>query len=114
MDAFFDKLAHQLSSNGAITGDQLKLVVSILSSYFFAYAYRYLPANGSTSRVASIRHMYSISIALYTTLIFLKLYTGFLHISLTSLITFLLIKHSHSSIAPWINFAVVMVSMSLW
>ncbi|CAO3599729.1 unnamed protein product [Absidia cylindrospora] len=123
MDAFFEKVAYQIGG-GAITRDQLKLVVSLMSSYIFAYLYRYLPAQLSTlsssssssivsSRAANVKHMYSIGIALFTTLIFLKLYTGFLHISITCISTYLLMKYNHSQQGPWINFILVLTSMSL-
>ncbi|KAI9307635.1 MBOAT, membrane-bound O-acyltransferase family-domain-containing protein [Cunninghamella echinulata] len=105
MDALFDKGAYLLSG-GVVTGDQLKLVVSILSSYFFAMFYRNLEK-------PTVKHLYSITIALFTTLIVLKLYIGFLHISLTSLFSYIWMKYDHSYRGPWINFIFVMISMSI-
>ncbi|KAI8069350.1 MBOAT, membrane-bound O-acyltransferase family-domain-containing protein [Gongronella butleri] len=104
LDALFDKGAQLLGAG--VTGDQLKLVFSIFSSYFFAWIYTLLPARAST------KHLFSVIVTLMTMLGLLKMYSGFLHITLTSLFTYLCMKYNRSPSGPWLNFVVVMTSMS--
>lgn len=44
----------------------------------------------------------------------LRSYIGFLHIGSTCLISYLLVKYYRGSRMPWINFAIVIISMSIW
>lgn len=107
MDAFFEKLSMLLGGN--IPRDHLKLMACVIATYPGAILYRRLPADKP-----ALKHLFSIIYVLFTMLAVLHSYVGFMHIGLTALFTYYFMKYYHGSNGPWINFAISMLSMSIW
>lgn len=107
MDAFFEAASAKLGGNP--TAEQLKIVASILSSYPCALLFKLIPA-----KQTQVKHVFSILVTSYIMTSVLHYYQGFLHISLICLFTWSWMKFYKGSNGPWINFAVVMLSMSIW
>ncbi|KAK4509413.1 Pantothenate kinase [Mucor velutinosus] len=106
MDAFFEVASAKLGGNP--TAEQLKIVASILSSYPCALLFKLIPAKN-----AQMKHLFSILVTSYIMTSVLHYYQGFVHISLICLFTWTWMKFYKGSNGPWINFAVVMLSMSI-
>lgn len=107
MDAFFQTASAKLGGNP--TAEQLKIVASILSAYPCALVFKLIPA-----KQTQLKHLFSILVTSYIMTFVLHYYRGFVHISLICLFTWTWMKFYKGSNGPWINFAVVMLSMSIW
>ena len=103
MDTLLVKISNLLGGN--IAPDHLKLVFSIISTYPCAVIFKRIQHK-------QYKHAFSILYTLCIMLGLLKMYQGFLHIITISLSSYLLLKYYPK--ASWINFAVVMISMSIW
>ena len=107
MDHLFESLADRMGDQ--ISGDHLKLVVCVVASLPLAVVYRTLPPKRPT-----IRHLFSIFYAIITIVFVLKFYLGALHIGLTGLFTYFFMKYYQGKHIAYINFIIVMTSLSIW
>ncbi|KAI9483586.1 MAG: MBOAT, membrane-bound O-acyltransferase family-domain-containing protein [Benjaminiella poitrasii] len=105
MDAFFEQASAKMGGNP--TAEQLKIVASILSAYPCAVLFRLIPA-----QQILMKHLFSICITSYIMTAVLHSYTGFMHVAISCLFTYLFMKYYKGKNGPWINFAVIMLSMS--
>lgn len=105
MDSFFIKIANMMG--GQVNTDHLKLLTCVLSTYPLALLFNKLP-NPLT------KHLLSIFYTCFVLLIVLKSWIGFIHLTSTSLFTYFFMKFYHRKNGPWINFFVIMLSMSIW
>ncbi|ORX52816.1 MBOAT-domain-containing protein [Hesseltinella vesiculosa] len=103
MDAFFVRLANLAGDQ--VQPDHLKLVFSLLSAYPAAYLHRSLPN-------AYLKHWFSICFTCFLMVKVLASWQGFCHIVGTSLFTYAFMRFYHGPHGPWINFALVMLSLS--
>lgn len=107
MDAFFELASAKLGGNP--TAEQLKIVASILSSYPCALLFKLIPA-----KQTKLKHLFSILVTSYIMTSVLHYYFGFIHIILVCLFTWAFMKFYKGKNGSWINFAVIMLSMSIW
>ena len=105
MDQLFIRLSESLG--GRVAPDHLKLAFSILSTYPSAFVFKRL---GSST----LKHLFSIVYTSWIMLFVLQLTTGFIHIMSAATITYVLGRYCHTKQLAWINFAMAMLSMSIW
>ncbi|KAI8977287.1 MBOAT, membrane-bound O-acyltransferase family-domain-containing protein [Mycotypha africana] len=105
MDAFFEQTSAKLGGNP--TADQLRIVASILSSYPCALLFKFIPSNQIL-----LKHLYSICITSYIMVSVLHYHYALIHVVAACMFTYLFMKYCKSKKAPWINFIVIMLSMS--
>ncbi|KAI8979241.1 MBOAT, membrane-bound O-acyltransferase family-domain-containing protein [Mycotypha africana] len=106
MDSFFDYLSSSLLGD-RIAPDHLKLAVSILSTYPSAILFTHLKSS-------NIRHAFSIAYTSFILLYVLKMYDGFTHTLIVSMSSYLLLRSRQvTSTLAWVNFTLVMFSMSV-
>ncbi|KAI8061625.1 MBOAT, membrane-bound O-acyltransferase family-domain-containing protein [Gongronella butleri] len=92
-------------AGGQVQADHLKLVFCIVSAFPAAVVHRCLPN-------AFIKHWMTI---LFTSFLMLKVLNasrGFAHIIGTSLFSYIFTKYYRGSRGPWINFALIMISLA--
>ncbi|KAI8643651.1 MBOAT, membrane-bound O-acyltransferase family-domain-containing protein [Parasitella parasitica] len=106
MDAFFELASSKLGGNP--TAEQLKIVASILSSYPCALLFRLIPDSQT-----QMKHLFSILVTSYIMTSVLHYYHGFLHIVIVCLFTWTFMKFYKGKHGPWVNFAVIMLHMSI-
>ncbi|CAO3597992.1 unnamed protein product [Absidia cylindrospora] len=104
MDALFNKLAGMMG--GQVNTDHLKLLTCLFATYPSAFIFNALPN-------PLMKHLFSIGFSTYVLLGILRSWLGFFHITATCLFTWLFMKYYHGKRGPWINFFVIMVSMSI-
>lgn len=104
MDEFFNKFSLLLGGN--VAPDHLKLAFSIISTYPCAVLFKRIETKW-------IKHLFSILYTSCIMLFVLRLYDGYIHIVSIGLISYLLMKYYQGPKAEWINFTLVMVSMSI-
>lgn len=107
MDAFFANASAKMG--GTPTAEQLKIMASILSSYPCAMLFKLIP----NSQV-QLKHLFSIFITSYIMISVLHYYDGFMHITASCLFTYFFMKYYKRKNGAWINFFVIMLSMSTW
>lgn len=105
MDEFFDK--GSLLLGGKVAPDHLKLAFSIIFTYPCAIIFKRIESKW-------VKHLFSIVYTTYIMLGILKLYEGFIHITTIGLISYILMRYCTHRKVAWINFIIVMMSMSLW
>jgi lysophospholipid acyltransferase len=105
MDAFFIKASDILGGN--VAPDHLKLAFSIISTYPCAVLFKRIETKW-------IKHIFSILYTSYIMLFVLRLYDGYIHVVSIGLISYLLMKYYKGPKAEWINFTLVIASMSIW
>ncbi|CAO3634735.1 unnamed protein product [Cunninghamella echinulata] len=91
---------------GQVNTDHLKLLTCVLSTYPLALLFNVLPN-------PLMKHLLSIFYTCFVLIIVLSSWLGFLHLTLTSLFTYFFMKYYHGKNGPWINFFIIMVSMSI-
>ncbi|KAL0064745.1 Lysophospholipid acyltransferase [Marasmius tenuissimus] len=99
MDALFAPL---VDATGA-SPDQIKLIVCLLIAYPLGSLYVRIPSNTPT-----LRHLFSIGIALFFLLPMLNMYTGLLQLLGDMLFTYFVAKYHKGSAMPWIVFFFVL------
>ncbi|KAI7900050.1 MBOAT, membrane-bound O-acyltransferase family-domain-containing protein, partial [Cokeromyces recurvatus] len=105
MDAFFEQASAKMG--GTPTAEQLKIVASILSSYPCAILFKLIP-----DQQTLVKHLFSIFITSFIMISVLHSYAGFIHITLSCFFTFIFMKYYKRKNGPWINFVIIMISMS--
>ncbi|KAI9286153.1 membrane bound O-acyltransferase [Umbelopsis sp. AD052] len=103
LDPYFDQAGKAMD----MPPDHLKIVFSIFMTYPYAYLYNRLPNN------PNIKHLYSIVLTCVTMLWFHRIYEGFAHIIVSSIITLVVTKYYKDKRMPWVNFVLLMIHMSI-
>ncbi|CAO3642032.1 unnamed protein product [Mucor hiemalis] len=106
MDSLFESASSKLGGNPS--PEQLKIVASILSSYPCAILFNMIPS----SRI-QLKHIFSIAVTTFIMNSVLHCTRGFAHISLSCLFTWIFMKYYKRKSGPWVNFIVIMASMSV-
>lgn len=104
MDKFFYKAS--LLLGGHVAPDHLKLAFSIFSTYPCAMIFKRIQSK-------QLKHLFSIVYTTYIMVFLLRLYFGFIHITTIGIISYVLMKYYHGPKVAWINFTLVMLSMSI-
>ncbi|KAG6813196.1 hypothetical protein H0H92_013316 [Tricholoma furcatifolium] len=104
MDALFVPLANAVGASV----DQIKLISCLLIAYPLGSVFVRVPSSQPT-----LRHLFSITVALFFFFPVLKLYQGFFQLLLSILVTYVLAAFDKSARMPWLVFAFVMGHLTI-
>ncbi|KAL1921897.1 uncharacterized protein VTP21DRAFT_10539 [Calcarisporiella thermophila] len=103
LDSYFDAYSDSLG----VPADHLRLVVVILATYPLSLLFRCLPNS------PLLKHLFSIVTTTYFFVAFFRQYIGFLHILVSSLVTYLIVYARRDKWAPRIVFVFTMGHMAI-
>jgi len=104
MDALFLPLANMVGASV----DQIKLISCLLVAYPLGSLFIRMPTTSPT-----LRHLFSIAIALFFFFPILKMYSAFFQLLASVIGTYVIARLNHSSRMPWIVFVFVMGHLTI-